>query len=74
MAEILGPSGEARVLDLDANGGNAYTPGYAVYERGVPSRVALFNYVTDPSGASDYVVRLAIGGGGGGGSPVVSVK
>ena len=73
MAEMLGPSGEARVLDLDANGGNTYTPGYAVYERGVPSRVALFNYVTDPSGASDYVVGLAIDAGGGG-SPVVSVK
>jgi hypothetical protein len=59
MAELLGSSGEAQVLDLDSNGGDSYTPAYAVYERGVPTKVALFNYITDPSGASDYVVRVS---------------
>lgn len=36
-----------------------YTPGYAIYEDGLLARVALFNYITDPSGASDYTALLS---------------
>ncbi|KAG5640479.1 hypothetical protein DXG03_008374 [Asterophora parasitica] len=63
MAETLGPSNGSQVLDLNANSGNIYTPAYAIYENGNPVRVALFNFVTDPSGASDLTVSISIGGG-----------
>ena len=53
MAEVLGPSNNAQVLDLEANGGNPNTPAYAIYENGNPVRVLLFNYITDSSGAND---------------------
>lgn len=63
MAEILGSSNTSQLLDLNANAGNIFTPAYGVYENGNPTRVALFNYMTDPSGANDYTVSIAIGGG-----------
>ncbi|ELU40991.1 glycoside hydrolase family 79 protein [Rhizoctonia solani AG-1 IA] len=59
-AEAFGPSGNSQIVDLFMNGGSDYTPGYAIYENG---SVVLFNYITDPSGASDYVAHIAIGGG-----------
>ena len=62
MAEALGPSNAAQVLDLEANGGNEFTPAYAVYENGNPVRVLLFNYITDSSGVSDIIVNIAMGG------------
>ncbi|KAF8519367.1 glycoside hydrolase family 79 protein [Hysterangium stoloniferum] len=62
IAETFGITGAAQVIDLKANGGNTFTPAYAVYENGIPMRVALFNYITDPSGASSYTARIAIGG------------
>src|SRR6267154_4846376 len=52
VAEALGSSNVAQVLDLQANGGNDYTPGYAIYENGQPVRVALTNFITDQSGNS----------------------
>ncbi|KAG6864522.1 hypothetical protein C0991_008984 [Blastosporella zonata] len=63
MAETLGASNGSQVLDLNANGGSLYTPAYAIYEGGNPVRVALFNFVSDPSGASDINVGIAVGGG-----------
>ncbi|KIK59064.1 glycoside hydrolase family 79 protein [Collybiopsis luxurians FD-317 M1] len=63
VAEALGTSNQSQILDLSANNNNIYTPAYAVYEKGNPVRVALFNYITDPSGASDYTASIAIGGG-----------
>ncbi len=42
------------------SGGNIYTPAYAIYENGVSMRVALFNYITDPSGASQYTVSISV--------------
>ncbi|KAG6808843.1 hypothetical protein H0H92_002618 [Tricholoma furcatifolium] len=63
-AEALGPSNATQVLDLGANGGNEYTPAYAFYENGNPVRVGIINYVTDPTGASDLEVQIAIGGSG----------
>ncbi|KAF5376683.1 hypothetical protein D9615_007846 [Tricholomella constricta] len=63
LAETLGPSNGTQVLDLNANDGDIHTPGYAIYENGNPVRLALFNFVTDPSGASDLTVSISIGGG-----------
>ncbi|KAI0087487.1 glycoside hydrolase superfamily [Irpex rosettiformis] len=65
VAETFGKSGKAQIVDLQANGDNMYTPGYAIYENGSLSRVALFNYITDPSGTSDYTVSLSIADGTG---------
>lgn len=78
IAEALGPTGTAQVVDLEANNGNIYTPAYAIYEQGVMARVALFNFVTDTSGGSSYTASIAVGGTGVGqpdGSPAsVEVK
>ncbi|TFK29184.1 hypothetical protein FA15DRAFT_610933 [Coprinopsis marcescibilis] len=63
MAEALGPSGGAQVLDLNANNGDIYTPAYGIYEDGNPVRVMLFNFITDPSGANDLTVSISIEGG-----------
>ncbi|KAG6843475.1 hypothetical protein H0H93_000871, partial [Arthromyces matolae] len=63
-AESIGPSNGTQVLDLGANTGSEYTPAYAFYENGNPVRVGIINYVTDPTGASDLQVQIAIGGSG----------
>jgi hypothetical protein len=60
MAEALGPSNASRIVDLTQN---ELTPIYAIYENGAPTKLALFNFVTDPSGANDYTVTFGIGGG-----------
>lgn len=62
VAEALGSSNTAQVLDLQANGGSDYTPGYAIYENGQPVRIALTNFISDPSGNSDYTASISIGG------------
>ncbi|KAJ7661951.1 glycoside hydrolase family 79 protein [Mycena polygramma] len=63
VAEAIGPSNKTQVLDLQANGNNEFTPAYGIYEGGQPVRVALFNYITDPSGASDVTAVISIDGG-----------
>ncbi|KAF5353264.1 hypothetical protein D9756_008029 [Leucocoprinus leucothites] len=63
LAEALGASNQSQVLDLQANNGYQYTPGFAIYENGNPVRVVLINFVSDPSGNSDLTVALSIGGG-----------
>ncbi|KAG6894191.1 hypothetical protein C0993_012104 [Termitomyces sp. T159_Od127] len=60
-AESLGPSNGTQVLDL---GANDFTPCYGFYENGAPVCVGCINYVTDPTGASDLKVQIAIGGSG----------
>lgn len=72
MAEAMGPSGQSQVIDLNANGGNVFTPGYAIYENGAPTKVALINFVTDPSGNNDYTATITFGGMGA--PPQVKVK
>ena len=59
LAEAFGTSGKAQIVDLQANDGNVFTPAYAIYENGQLSKVALFNYVTDPSGASTITTSLS---------------
>lgn len=63
MTEIMGRSGQSQVLWLNVNDGNPSTPGYAIYENGTPMRVALFNFLNDPSGAHDLSVAISVGGG-----------
>ncbi len=41
------------------NNHNIYTPGYAVYDNEILSRLALINYLTDPSGMSDYTTTFS---------------
>jgi Glycosyl hydrolase family 79 C-terminal beta domain len=63
MAEVMGSSNKSQILDLNANSNNNFTPAYGIYEDGKPVRVALINFVTDPSGASDITASISIGGG-----------
>lgn len=63
LAETFGKSNTGRIVDLNPNEGNPYTPAYAIYENNALSKVALFNYVDDPSGASDLSVTIALPAG-----------
>lgn len=63
MAETFGRTGKAQIIDMQANGNNMFTPGYAVYDGGSLARVALFNFMTDPTGASDYTTTISVSGG-----------
>ncbi|THG97424.1 hypothetical protein EW026_g4567 [Hermanssonia centrifuga] len=63
VAETFGSSNASQIIDLQANAVNIFTPGYAIYENGNLARVALFNYVTDPTGASTYTASISITGG-----------
>jgi hypothetical protein len=58
MAEAIGNTGSARVVDLYAADNSKTTPAYAIYEGDQPARVALFNYNSDPSGANDYTATV----------------
>ena len=69
MAEALGPSNTTQVVDLLPNNANIYTPAYSIYEGGTLARILLFNYVSDPSGASDLTVQLNLNGAGGSPGP-----
>ncbi|KAG8899841.1 hypothetical protein FRC00_000841, partial [Tulasnella sp. 408] len=51
MSEVMEEEG-SQVMDLLLNGNSTHTPGYAVYKDGQPIKLALFNYITDPSGAN----------------------
>ncbi|KAH9834486.1 uncharacterized protein C8Q71DRAFT_144395 [Rhodofomes roseus] len=62
-AEALGSSNTSRVIDLNANNGSIYTPAYAIYEQSALARLALFNYISDSSGASTVTVTISVGGG-----------
>ncbi|PPQ65022.1 hypothetical protein CVT24_008170 [Panaeolus cyanescens] len=64
MHETLGATNTSQVLDLQANGANQFTPGYAIYEHGQLARVLLINFVSDSSGASDVTAGLTIPSGG----------
>lgn len=63
LAEAFGTSGTAQIIDLQLNTDNIYTPGYAIYENGQLDKLALFNYVTDPTGATTYTVAVSFAGG-----------
>jgi hypothetical protein len=65
MAEALGATNKSQVIDIGANNGSNYTPGYAIYQDGAPVRVALFNYITDSSGNSDVTANVRVSDGTG---------
>ena len=62
VAEAFGRSGNARIVDLAADGSNIYHPAYAIYEGDTPARLVLFNYVSDASGASNLQVNVNLAG------------
>lgn len=62
MAEAMSENG-SQVMDLLVNNNNSFTAGYGIYNNGNPVRLALFNYITDPSGANDVNFQVSIGGG-----------
>ena len=61
VAEALGTTNTSQVKDLLPDG-NDLTPAYAIYENGNLARMALINFMTDPSGANDYTATLNVGG------------
>ncbi|TFK94473.1 glycoside hydrolase family 79 protein [Polyporus arcularius HHB13444] len=61
VAEALGTTNTSQVKDLLPDG-NDLTPAYAIYENGNLARMALINFMTDPSGANDFVATVNIGG------------
>ncbi|KAI6035708.1 glycoside hydrolase family 79 protein [Pisolithus marmoratus] len=74
VAEALGSSGNARLVDLTNTltspsdtatppATSIYTPAYAVYENGAPARLVVFNFVTDTSGSSTVQFTFGFGGG-----------
>ncbi|KAJ7457799.1 glycoside hydrolase family 79 protein [Mycena latifolia] len=63
MAEAMGASNQSQVLDLPIQDISPYTPIYGIYENGTPVRVAIVNYVDDPSGANDVHAVISISGG-----------
>ncbi|CAE6461756.1 unnamed protein product, partial [Rhizoctonia solani] len=75
VAELFGKSGKSRIMDLGANNNDNLSPGYVVYEDGVPSRVLLINYIDDNTGSHDATARIQIGGGDGAAvSPLTQVR
>jgi hypothetical protein len=63
-AEVFGKSDNAQIIDLNGNEGNIFTPQYAIYDNGRLDKVALFNYVTDPSGGQHYTTTIHVNGDG----------
>ncbi|KAI0772364.1 hypothetical protein BD413DRAFT_612530 [Trametes elegans] len=62
MAEALGNSNTSRVVDLSANGGNEFTPAYAIYEEHALARIALVNYMNGQDGQGSYTATISVGG------------
>lgn len=61
MSDLIGDSSTSQVIDITQE---THQPVYAIYEKGTLSRVALINYLDDPSGNSDYTAVLSVGGNG----------
>lgn len=63
VSEVFGSTGTAQIVDLGADSYNEFHPAYAIYENGAPVRLALFNYVSDATGANDYSVTVSFDSG-----------
>jgi hypothetical protein len=61
ISEAFGKSGTAQILDIFPQ--SQYQPNYAIYEGGKPSKLALINWASDTTGASDYVFSFGVDGG-----------
>ena len=64
VAEVMGKSNTTQIKDMFPNEGNDKTPAYAVFENGRFSKMAMINYMNDPSGANDYTATIYVGGSG----------
>ncbi|KAJ6556440.1 glycoside hydrolase family 79 protein [Mycena capillaripes] len=62
MAEAMGPSNKTQILDLPIPNISPFTPIYGIYENGTPVRIAIFNYVDDPSGANTVHAVISMSG------------
>ncbi|KAJ7923331.1 glycoside hydrolase family 79 protein [Mycena leptocephala] len=62
-AEVFGKTNTSQIIDLLGNNASDHTPQYAIYENGSLARVALFNYITDSTGASDYTATISVSDG-----------
>ena len=62
MAGAFALSNMSQIVNLFPNANNIYTPGYMIYENGNTTRLALFNFITDPLGFSNYNATFAISG------------
>ncbi|KAG9102409.1 hypothetical protein FRC06_002026 [Ceratobasidium sp. 370] len=61
IAESIGRSGQSQVADLQIGGPTGiYTPAYTIVEGGNPVKVALFNFISDNSTASDYDALVSV--------------
>ncbi|KAG8886461.1 hypothetical protein FRB97_002972, partial [Tulasnella sp. 331] len=60
VAETFGSSNASQIIDMNLP--SEFRPGYAIYENGSPTRVALINYASDDTGASDYDAVIQIAG------------
>ena len=64
LAEAFGKTNTSQIVDLGANGGNALTPAYAIYEQNTLSKVALINFMDDgQTGTNDLVVTIQVPSG-----------
>ncbi|TCD66253.1 hypothetical protein EIP91_001616 [Steccherinum ochraceum] len=59
VSEAFGSSNQSQIIDITQN---TYQPTYAIYDKGNLARVALLNFMTDPSGNNDYTVSISVGG------------
>ncbi|KAJ7798872.1 glycoside hydrolase family 79 protein [Mycena olivaceomarginata] len=62
MAEVIGPSNNTQVINYGVGGLSSYTPIYNIYENGTPVRVAIFNYIDDPSGTNTVHAVISLSG------------
>ena len=62
LAEALGTTNTSRVVDLAANNGSEFTPGFAIYENDALARVALVNFTTEQGGQGAYNATISVGG------------
>lgn len=55
-AEVLQDGNQ--IMDLNGNDGSMFTPQYGVWKDGQLDKVALFNYMTDPTGGMAYTATV----------------
>lgn len=63
LAEAFGKTNTSRIIDLFGNANSVYTPSYAIYENNALSKVALFNFIDDKTGASNSQVTITVPAG-----------
>ncbi|KAG5642015.1 hypothetical protein DXG03_003787 [Asterophora parasitica] len=61
VAEAFGKSNVSQIVDTSNNGD--FTSSYAIYDNGALARVALLNFMDDPTGAHDVTGSISVTGG-----------